>query len=217
MALTFKKLIEGRESSSDIDQALGEAEEALEAARRQLQQLTVERREVMLTADDAGVDEFERRLSKAERDVERLEVGYQALKDRYAEAVKKEEDDLLDAKIARAERARKHGEKLLKVYAKKAEELRDLLTYLDQCRKFLREVNKEAAEAGDPRRIRDPEFAVSTCNHPHSQYRVLERAVSLPAVELSSDNYWPPDHQSIVSTGYGSDGFLDDVLTKHGI
>ncbi|MCQ4164702.1 hypothetical protein [Tahibacter harae] len=130
---------------AEIDAESKRAEEAAAADAR----LREARGDALLADDTKELDRIDAQLVASSRDAGRRAERVKLLEGKLAQAQEREKAQEIDAIVARAEKARKLGEELIrKDYAKQAAALAETLMKLRAIDKFIEEQNYTLANAG---------------------------------------------------------------------
>ena len=177
---------------AELEAALAEAE--VEAARAEgaAAEVAERRAQLLLTADDATLDQVERELQLATRAADKAGMATEALRLKLAAAQEAERQARLDAIFAEGQRALDAGLAAYTRYSTLAAEVAQLAeTMADRCDQ-IEAANKKLRDAGDPRRVADLDVAA----RPEVSDIKIGRAalwvqLELPSGTAPNDWQWP--------------------------
>lgn len=132
-----------KSGSAKIEAEIADESKRAEAAAAAEAQLKSARADALLAGDGKELDRIDAALATSSRDASRRAERVELLQSKLQEAQEREEGERLDAIAARADKARRMGEELLrKDYAKQAAALAETLTKLRAIDHFINEQNR---------------------------------------------------------------------------
>ena len=144
-------------TAAELRAALAEAEAAAEAAERLAAEVAEERAGLLLAADEATLDEVDRRLQLSQRSADKAAAAVAALETRLAEAVEAERVAGLDRLHAEGAEALDDGLAAYASYGELAPRIVSLADRMLRARAAIERANEALGQAGDPRRLADLE------------------------------------------------------------
>ncbi len=180
-------------TAADLRVALAEAEAATADAEQAAAAIAQERGGMLLGADDAQLDEIDRRLQLAQRTADRAAAAVEALRERLADAEQRERQADLDKLFNDGQAALDRGLAIYKKYGVAAADLARLVAELPIVVAEIENANKLLTQRGDLRRV--PDLDATARPHPPGTVRVhrtllWERAV-LPDHGHPYSFLWP--------------------------
>lgn len=171
-----------------LAQAQAEARSTEEAAA----EAATNRAAHLLVADDAELDELDRRLAASQRQADRAAAAVAALEEKLAAAEEAERVAGLDAIFADGQAALDQGLAAYKRYGVLAAEVAQIAeTMADKC-DAIEAANKRLRAAGDPRSVPDLD---ASARPEVSDIRLARLAlwhqIELPSGEFPHDWHWP--------------------------
>lgn len=204
MPLRFRDLVRpGAETVPGLEAAIARASAAATDASARLETLLVERRAALLADDDARCDHLDEQIKGVTRDRDRAVEAGLALGERLAKARQAEDQAKRDAIHARGEAARQKAISTIRgPYLKAARTIVQAAAELEGCAVEIDAVNLALAQAGDPRRIADPDAEARPHRGPLALAPLfIPGGLRVPDPQDGAMYAWPPG-QDVLSARY---------------
>jgi hypothetical protein len=180
-------------TAAELAAALAEAEAEAERAEAAAAEVAERRGQLLLTADDATLDQVERELQLATRTADKAAAAVEILCSRVSQARETERQAGLDAVHREGEAALAAGLAAYARYGELAAEVAILAEAMaDRCDE-IEQANRKLVAAGDARRVADLD---TTARPEVSDVRIgrlaLWHQIELPSGTAPHDWHWPP-------------------------
>ena len=179
-------------TAAELEAALAEAETEAARAETAAAEVAERRAQLLLTADDATLDQVERELQLATRAADKSAMAVETLRTKLAAAQEAERQARLDAIFAEGQRALDAGLAAYTRYNVLAAEVAQLAeTMADRCDQ-IEAANKKLRDAGDPRRVADLDVAARPEVSDIQLGRLaLWHQLEVPSGTAPHDWHWP--------------------------
>ena len=179
-------------TAAELEAALAEAETEAARAETAAAEVAERRAQLLLTADDATLDQVERELQLATRAADKSAMAVETLRTKLAAAQEAERQARLDAVFATGQAALDKGLATYAGYVTLAAELAQLVEGMADCCDEIESINRKLRDAGDPRRVPDLDI---TARPEVSDIQIgrlaLWHQVQLPSGQYPADWLWP--------------------------
>lgn len=131
--------------------ALAQAQAEAAATEQAAAEAATNRAAQLLVADDAELDELDRRLAFSQRQADRAAAAVAALEERLTAAEQTERQAELDRIHERGAEARQRGVALYAKFETQARELAEVVTHIKEAAEVVAVTDKSLRDRGDPR------------------------------------------------------------------